>query len=427
MNGEHAIDTATTGEQPVSGSDAGSNLPNVADGGEPGPISNGGSSQSDVVSDAANRDGNQDDSQAVSPGSSDSSGDQRPGTATPDGDRQPDGQRSTSSTADWIREKAQTMSILIDLLKANGATDADLVAMKPLLENKALATKLESELSEKAELKTKYDDVSGKVNGFESERNKAIAAAEDATKKESELRTWWDTQAAPKVEEYRKQLLTETEKRAGLEARMSRLREFGYELPEDGTQPSTGVPGIPSNVAVPGTGAAALPAAARTDLPDLSKYVTRDDLFTQADMVGSAIALAQDLAAEHSQLFGSSKPMNFATLRKKAADERQDIRQIWERDYGVGARRAEIQATEQASLAAARQAELDAVRREGYEKGLSEVSHPMTRAGESGTSRFGVAFTTRDQTAGKPWEQGASRSAERLQKVVSSLAKQGAA
>lgn len=426
MNGDDA-----NGSNPSGGSiepDAGTSVTDVSDVGDTQPSTEREPSEPSSVRDVTDSSGSEATSAAVSAGVPVDAASERHHAAGADGDREPGGQRRSISTADWITEKRQTMSVLIDFLKANGASDADIEAMKPLLDNQKFSSKLESELAAKGEYEKKYTEVSGRVNEFESERNKAIAERDDATKKESELRTWWDTQASPAVDKIRQEALRESERRAQLETRLSRAKElYGFDIPDDNVVPG-GVPGIPS--AVPGTGAAAAAAAGvqpRQDLPDLSKYVTMDVLQQQADMVGSAIALAQDLSFEHSQLFGNSKPMNFGDLRKKAAAERQDIRAIWERDYGVASRRAEIQATENATLAKQRSDELEAARSEGYQKGLSQVSSPMTRSADAGSSRFGVAFSQRDTTAGKPWDIKPMREQSRLEKVIGSLAKQGSA
>ena len=48
------------------------------------------------------------------------------------------------------------MSKLIELLRANGASDADIEQMKPLLDNAKFATAIEKEVTAKAEFEAKY-------------------------------------------------------------------------------------------------------------------------------------------------------------------------------------------------------------------------------------------------------------------------------
>ncbi len=427
MNGDNASGTLPAGG---ASSESGSDVANISDVSDAGSVAEREPSESGSVPDAPDSTSSESTSAAVPASVTANETGERHHAASTDGDRKPDGYRGTGSTADWIREISNRMSILVDFLKSQGATDADLEAMKPFLENQRFAGKLESEIAAKSEYEKKYSEVSGRVNEFESERNKAIAERDDAARKESELRAWWDTQASPAVEKIRQEALRETQKRASYEATLSKMKElYGIELP-DGvtvTDNNSGISTIPTSVS--GTGAANNPTPQpRQDLPDLSRYVTMDVLQQQADMVGDAITLAQDLSFEHTQLFGNNKPINFAELRRKAKEERQDLRSIWERDYGVQSRRSEIRASEEAAAAKARAEELEAARTEGYQKGLSQVSNPMTRSIDAGPSRFGVAFSQRD-TTGKPWEPAfkAGREQNRLEKVIGSLAKQGSA
>lgn len=310
------------------------------------------------------------------------------------------------------------MSVLLDLLKANGATDADIEAMKPLLDNKKFADKIEAELSAKKDFETKYTEVSGKVNEFESQRNVFEAQAKEATDKVTKYDEWYANQVTPALSKVQQQAIKDSERAAAAEARLAKAKEmFGFELPEDTpTVYTTTSPVVTATTAT---------ATTRTDLPDLSKYVTSDTLHQQADMVGVAIADTQNLAFEHTSLFGYEKPIDFIALRQKAVAEKRPVREIWERDFNVAGRKSEIAAERQAKVDAQRAAEIKAAEQAGFERGMSQSVNPMTR--EPMPSRFGVAFTKRDQEAGKPWDVVSSRSQERLNKVVSNLAKQGAA
>lgn len=411
-----------TGTIPPGGStnEPGSGPADVADVSEPGSIPERGAGEHGSVRDVADSTGGETVGEAVSDHLPADAPGERSDAAGADGDRPADGQRRTGSTADWLKEKRQTMSALIDFLKKNGATDADLEQMKPMLDNPKFASAMEKEVQAKAEFEQKYGEASGKLSEFESQKNIAEAKAAEAVQKESELRNWWDTQASPAVEKIRQDNLRESEQRAKLEMRLSKAKElYGFDIPDD--SPVAGIPAV-----VPGTGAAAAAAssAVRQDLPDLSKYVTTDLLSEQANIAGQAIAATQDLAFEHVQLFGYEKPVNFEGLRAKAIAERKPVREIWERELGVAGRRQELEAKRMADVQTKRDAELAAARQEGFEKGMSQSVNPMTR--EPVASRFGLSFTKRDETAGKPWDS-ASRGQDRLQKVVSTLAKQGAA
>jgi hypothetical protein len=311
------------------------------------------------------------------------------------------------------------MATLLEILKAQGATEADLEQMKPLLGNPKFASAIENEITAKAELERKVAETSGKLSEFESQRNQFEVKATEAEKLVGEYKTWYDTQALPGIAKLQQDAIREAEKRAAAEAKMAKAKElYGFEIPEDTPVVNTTVPTTTPVTAAPGT-------TPRQDLPDMNKYVTADYFNQQADAFGQALASTQDLAFEHMQLFGADKPVNFTALREKAVAEKRPVKEIWEREMNVAGRRQEIQAKREADAQAKRDAEIAAARQEGFEKGMSQSINPTTR--EPMPSRFGVSFTKRDASAGKPWEAGAAREQDRLQKVVSTLAKQGAA
>jgi hypothetical protein len=312
------------------------------------------------------------------------------------------------------------MSMLAEFLKKNGATEADLEMMKPLLENTKFASSLEAEIAAKAEAERRATEATGKISEFESQRNQFEVKAQEAIAKEQELRNWWETAAAPQVEKIRQDALKEAERRAAAEARLAKAKElYGFEIPEDAP---ASVGGVPTSAAVTAPGGTPAPAAQPAF--DTSKFVTSEVLSQQADLVGSAIAATQNLAFEHTRLFGYEKPIDFEGLRAKALAEKRPLREIWERDFNVADRRAQIQAAEDAKKQAEFDARLAAARQEGFEKGMSQSINPATR--DAMPSKFPMTFTQRDATSGKPWETGNARSQDRLQKVVATLAKAGA-
>lgn len=418
MDGNDAASTTATGGSPSTESGAGPD--DIANGGEPGSATERGASEPSGVRDVADSTGSAIASEAVPGRSTTDATGERPDAASTDENRPASGQRAAGSTTDWLKETEKNMATLLEILRANGATEADLEQMKPLLSNQKFAGAIESEFTAKAEWERKAGEASGKLNEFESQRNQFEVQAKEASAKEAELRNWWETQASPAVTKLQADRVAAAERTAQLEARLKTAKEvYGFDIPEDTPTVSTGTP-TPTITATPAT-----PAAPRADLPDLSRYVTNDVLNQQADMVGQAIAQTQDLAWEHQQLFGNEKPINFTDLRAKAVAEKRPVRDIWEREMNAPARRQELQSQRDAAAQAKRDAEIAQARQEGFERGMSQSVNPMTR--EPVNSRFGVSFTKRDETAGKPWEASGSRSQDRLQKVVSTLAKQGAA
>jgi hypothetical protein len=341
-------------------------------------------------------------------------------SADADEDRAASGQRPTSSTADWLKETEKNMATLLEILKANGASEADLEMMKPLLSNQKFAGAIENEITAKGEWERKAAEASGKLSEFESQRNQFEAQANEAKTKVEQYDNWYNG-VLPTLQKVQQDAIAAAAGEASAKALLSKAKEmYGFELPTD-------VPAAVTNpTAPPASPVATAPnSATRTDLPDLSNYITADRFAREADVVGSAIADVQDLAFEHISLFGHNKPINMVGLRQKAVAEKRPIREIWERELHVADRKSEISAAAETERVAKYQAELAAARKEGFIEGASQSINPMTR--EPQNSRFGIAFTKRDSEGAKPWEAANGRAQDRLQKVVSSLAKQGAA
>lgn len=416
MHVDDATGTTTTG---ISGPEPGTDATDIPGSGEPGPEPVGGASEPSSVRDSADSAVGETVGTAVPGRSTTDETGQRPDAASTDEDRAASGQRATGSTANWLKETEKTMATLLEILKAQGATDADLELMKPLLGNQKFAGAIEAEITAKAEWERKAGEASGKLTDFESQKNVAEVAAAAAAEKIKQYDEWYANQATPGIQKLQQENIREAERRAAAEARLAKAQEvYGFTLAEE--NPTV----ITTPAVTPATPPAAV-AAPRQDLPDLSKYVTTDALSHTAEAAGQAIAQTQDLAWEHQQLFGHEKPINFSELRTKAIAEHKTFREIWERETNAPARRQELQAKRESDAQAKRDAEIAAARQEGYEKGMSQSINPMTR--EPQNSRFGVSFTKRDESAGKPWDAASSRSQDRLQKVVSTLAKQGAA
>lgn len=408
---------------PAGGSSIGSDGSNVADipnGSESGSPAVGGNGEPGSILDSEHSSVSETTSDAVPGHSAASETSERPLSANADEDRATGGQRPTSSTADWLKENEKNMATLLEILKANGATEADLEMMKPLLSNQKFSGAIEGELTAKGEWERKAAEASGKLSEFESQRNQFEAQANEAKTKVEQYDNWYNG-VLPTLQKVQQETIAAAAEAASAKALLSKAKEmYGFELPTD-------VPTVvTSPTAPPVTPVATAPTTpGRSDLPDLSNYITADRFKQEADVVGSAIADVQDLAFEHIALFGYNKPINMAGLRQKAVAEKRPVREIWEREMHVADRKNEIAATAEAERVAKYNAELAAARKEGFIEGASQSINPMTR--EPVASRFGVAFTKRDSEGSKPWEAASSRANDRLHKVVSTLAKQGAA
>lgn len=76
------------------------------------------------------------------------------------------------------------------------------------------------------------------------------------------------------------------------------------------------------------------PPAAKKDEVDTSKFVTHDRLIEVAQLEGDAIAIAQDISAEHMYLFGT--PIrNFREMRREATERKVPVEQVWMEKYKV--------------------------------------------------------------------------------------------
>lgn len=131
---------------------------------------------------------------------------------------------------------------------------------------------------------------------------------------------------------------------------------------------------------------------------DTSKFMTRDEIVELANREGEAIAVAQDIAAEHARLF-PGQSLNFRELRKEAQSRRVPLEQLWSDRYGVPAAR-------QAAEKAARDAEIAKWKAEGAKEAetrlISQYGNPETRPAVPSTSPFTSRPTVgRDK---QPWE-----------------------
>ena len=167
------------------------------------------------------------------------------------------------------------------------------------------------------------------------------------------------------------------------------------------------------------------------DPKTLEKYVDRDTLMAVAEREGDAIAIAQDIAFEHRQLF-PDKPLNFRELRREAlarrgADGRpMSVEAYWEEKYGVRAAReaaaAKAQSDREAKIAA------DAVAK--Y-KSENSTTNPFTAPAAASRTPFTGrvpsapgAATGGDQR--QPWQKSdAEREQSRLSKVMTHLSESG--
>ena len=133
---------------------------------------------------------------------------------------------------------------------------------------------------------------------------------------------------------------------------------------------------------------------------DPNKYFTRDEIVSIAAQEGEAIAVAQDIAFEHRQLF-PDKPLNFRELRREALAAKKPVEQFWMERYGVTAARdkaaADAKAADEARI---RKEERDKVTAEFAERQANPNLIPGTTSINPIAPR---AAAGRDK---QPWESG---------------------
>jgi len=277
-----------------------------------------------------------------------------------------------------------------EFLKSQGATEDELKVLVSPASEKAFAV-MQAQIAAAAEKATK------------AEQDKASAIAQ--------YDTWYNDQAVPaykrmeqeailaKANEARARAVIEAAQKAGL---VDVAKDLGYEVD-------------------PAKAAEAARIAAGGNPPanfDPSKYIDRDTFMSVVDREGDAIALAQDIAAEHARLF-PGMTLNFRELRKEAVTKKQPVEQLWMEKYKVADARA--------LAAKLKQDEYDAkLRKEGADAKAAELASrygdPNQRPLVASTSPF--TQKQGDIERKQPWDTG-DRSNERVQKatakVVSSL------
>jgi hypothetical protein len=139
-----------------------------------------------------------------------------------------------------------------------------------------------------------------------------------------------------------------------------------------------------------------------------------------AEREGDAIAIAQDIAYEHRQLF-PDKPLNFRELRREAVSRKMPVESLWMERYSVQAARdtkaAADKATEKAKI------ETDAVTK--Y-KSENPQTNPMLQQPRISSTPFITPPSA--STEKQPWlKSDAEKDNARLNKVLTSLQSQGLA
>jgi len=259
-------------------------------------------------------------------------------------------------------------------LRANGATEDDI---KALTEGSFAAAAIKSFDAAQA-------SIAAEAARLKAESDAAIA---DYKKKADD---WYETVAQPNLAKAQADATKSAAEAARLRALVvsstdESLRkvaeEMGYKA--DG---SAALKNEPSNPGNPGF--------------DPNKYLTRDEILSIAAQEGEAIAIAQDIAFEHHQLF-PDKPLNFRELRKEAVAAKKPVEQLWMERYGVPAAR-------EARAAAATKANEDRIRKEERDKVTAELASQYGNPNMVPPSTSTNVFVPRPKAGREkaPWEAG---------------------
>jgi len=246
-----------------------------------------------------------------------------------------------------------------EFLASQGATAEDIATMNTPLAQKVFEAQEARATAAIADYKQKADDWYEKV------------AQPNLTKAQQEA-----TKAAAEAARLRALVVSSTD-----ESLRKVAEEMGYK--PDGTAAA----------------AAAAPKPGAADF-DPNRYFTRDEIVSIAEREGDAIAVAQDIAYEHRQLF-PDKPLNFRELRKEAVAARKPVEQHWQEKYGVPAAR-------EARSKADREAHEAAIRKEEREKVTAELASQYANPNTVPAGTSNSPFVARPK-AGRdkaPWEAG---------------------
>ncbi len=154
--------------------------------------------------------------------------------------------------------------------------------------------------------------------------------------------------------------------------------------------------------------------------PAKRDYFTREEILQIAEKEGDAIALAQDISAEHSVLFPGQR-LNFRELRSAALAAKKPVEQFWMEKYNVAKAREDRAAAEQKT----REDRLrETIRTEVSAEFASKYGNPDTRPLVPSHS----PFAPRPQTGREkqPWEVGTAGedgSNDRVRRATENLLK----
>jgi hypothetical protein len=251
------------------------------------------------------------------------------------------------------------MSAYSDFLRSQGASSEDIAILDTPIAQRAFDAQQAAATAAIAEYKQKADDWYEKV------------AQPNLTKAQADA-----TRAAAEAARLRALVVSSTD-----ESLRKVAEEMGYKPDGSAAAPA----------AAPKPGAADF---------DPNKYFTRDDIVQIAEREGDAIAVAQDIAFEHRQLF-PDKALNFRELRKEAVAAKKPVEQLWMEKFGVNAAR-------EARSKSDREAHENSIRKEEREKVTAELLNAQVNPNMVPGTTSSSPFVPRPKAGREkaPWEAG---------------------
>jgi hypothetical protein len=277
-----------------------------------------------------------------------------------------------------------------DVLKKAGYTDEELKGMETLIANPKFASAIDGEL---AQIEALQADVTKKQQIIDGDT------------------TWYNETCVPQTDKLVQAAADAQAKAAAAEARLNALAEAGV------YKPTVVDPVVLDPKA----------KAGNDSNPD-ARYVTAEQFGKAYEGVGDAIEMAQDIVADHQDLFGKRLQGGIGALRKKykeAVTSRMfngSLREFWEKDNNVDARRTELQAE------AAKKHD-DAIRLEERTRLASERGNPMTSAMVPSRNPFTNRTVSADgkplTDTQRPWEKPSEgRASDRVSKFSTKVLQQ---
>ncbi len=250
-----------------------------------------------------------------------------------------------------------------------------------------------------------YDRMQADLSA-EHERAEAAIKAQDDYK--ASVNDWHETKIVPAYEEAKREATNAKAEAARAKAVIQDAAKRDDQLAKIAKDMGYEVEGAPP------------PPKKESSVPegfDPSKYVTSEQVIALAERERDAIALAQDIAAEHATLFPGQR-LSFRELVKEAAAAKKPVEQFWQDKYKVSDARA-------AQESARKQAYEEGIRKEEREKVTTEFAskygNPDTRPLDTSKSPFAPRPDAgRDKL---PWDSG-DRQADRISRVATKVMKE---